>query len=494
MNRRVALAGIHHESNTFLSEKTTYQDFVNSHLLTGAEIREEYARAHHEVGGILEVFDQSEIEIVPLFFAEATPGGTLQEAAYEKLCGLMMDQLERQAPWDGIVLCAHGAAVAENYPDMDGDWLARVRALVGPGIPIVVTIDPHANVSERMTAMTDGIVAYATNPHLDQRETGRKAARMMLSHLSGEIKMSQALYQSRVSISIEQQATSAYPCRMLYDMAAHFLKEPGVISISVILGFPYADVAEMGSSFIVITDDNPRKATTIAEAMGHLLEENHKLFVGEKITVEEAIERALALEKPVLLLDMGDNVGGGSPGDGALLLHTLSRYPQLRYFACIFDPEAVEECRLAEEKAALTLTVGGKSDKLHGAPCRLEVSVVRIAKGIFRESEPRHGGQVNYDMGAIAIVETANRSTLMLISRRTPPFSLNQLTTFAIQPQQYDIIIAKGVHAPVAAYAPVCPSLIRVDTPGVTRADATKLTFKNRRKPLFPFEELKPEI
>lgn len=492
MNRRIALAGIHHESNTFLSGKTTYQNFVDSHLLTGTEIRKEYASAHHEVGGILEVFDQSEVEIVPLFFAEATPGGALSRETYEKLCGLMLEQLEQQGPWDGIVLCAHGAAVAENYPDMDGDWLTRVRTLAGPEIPIVATIDPHANVSEQMIAMTDGIVAYATNPHLDQRETGRKAARMMLEQLNGTIKMTQALYQSRVSISIEQQATAAHPCRILYDMASRFLKEAEVVSISVVLGFPYADVAEMGTSFIVITHDSPRKANTIAQAMGNLLEENRKLFIGEKITAKEAVERAIPLEKPVLLLDMGDNVGGGSPGDGTILLHTLSEYPQLKYFACIYDPEAVEQCRLLGEKAKLTIPIGGRSDDLHGAPCTLELSVKQLAAGVFKESEPRHGGQVNYDMGTIAIVETPEQSMIMLISKRVPPFSLSQLTTFGVEPQQYDIIIAKGVQAPVAAYAPVCPSLIRVDTPGVTRADATQLVFKNRRKPLFPFEELNP--
>lgn len=490
MKRRVALAGIHHESNTFLSGKTTYQNFVDSHLLSGQEIREEYADAHHEVGGILEVFDESDTEIVPLFFAEATPGGALRKDTYEKLCSLLLETLKEQGPWDGIVLCAHGAAVAESYPDMDGDWLTRVRNMVGAEIPIVATIDPHANVSEQMIAMTDGIVAYATNPHLDQRETGRKAARLLLSHLKGEIRMSQALYQSRVSISIEQQQTSAYPCRMLYEMASDFLKENSVVSISVVLGFPYADVAEMGSSFIVITDNKAAKAAAIAQAMGNLLEENRKLFVGEKITAKEAIERTIRLEKPVLLLDMGDNVGGGSPGDGTILLHTLNQYPQLRYFACIFDPEAVESCQLAGEEARLLLTIGGKSDELHGTPWQGELSILRIAEGVFKESEPRHGGQVNYDMGTIALVETTNRSTIMLISKRVPPFSLSQLSTFGVKPQRYDIIIAKGVQAPVAAYAPVCPSLIRVDTPGVTRADATKLTFHNRRKPLFPFEEL----
>ncbi|MBY5956951.1 M81 family metallopeptidase [Membranicola marinus] len=489
MKKRIALAGIYHESNTFLPTKTTREDFQNGHLFYDQAIREEYQEAHHEIGGILEVFDKSNVDIYPLFFAEATPGGMITKDTYLQLVSDLLSKLQEYGPWDGVMVCAHGAAVAEEYPDMDGDWLSQVRQQVGGQVPVVCTIDPHANVSTRMINATDAMVAYSTNPHLDQRETGRKAARLMLDHLSGRVVLTQILSKPRVSISIEQQATAEYPCSLLYAQAAEFLKLTGLLSISIVLGFPYSDVAKMGSAFIVVADDQRGEADHAAKSMGIYLEENRHLFVGERIDAQAAVEKAMEMESPVLLLDMGDNVGGGSPGDGTILLQELENHGGQSYFICLFDPMAVEVSDGAGEGADIRLTVGGETDELHGSPCTLKVSVVKLADGVFIENEPRHGGQVNYNMGRIAIVETADGSTLMLTSRRIPPFSLSQLTTFGVDPQNYDVIVAKGVNAPVAAYAPVCPSLIRVNTPGVTCADATQLEFKNRRKPLFPFED-----
>ncbi|GAA5221524.1 M81 family metallopeptidase [Membranihabitans marinus] len=489
MKTRVALIGIYHESNTFLAQPTTYKNFEDGHLMFGEDIRREYADAHHEIGGILEVFDSTDIEIVPLVYAEATPGGKLTRKTYEKLLELMVSALRDSGSFDGIMVCPHGAAVAETYPDMDGHWLKLVRLLVGDHVPIVCTLDPHANVSPAMVDATNALVAYSSNPHLDQRETGRKAAKLMLQNLVEKRKLTSVLCQSRVSISIEQQFTSDYPCKALYELADKYLQDDSVLSISVILGFPYSDVEKMGSSFIVVTDNDVDKANEIGKAMTDYLESNKELFVGERIDAHASVIAAKQMDKPVLLLDMGDNVGGGSPGDATILLHALNKENDLTYFYCLYDPTAVEECMALGEGESIDLTMGGKSDDLHGSPVEMRVNILAIKNGVFQESEPRHGGQVQYNMGDIVIVETENRSVIMLISKRVPPFSLSQLTTFDVQPSRFDVLVAKGVQAPIAAYGPVCASMIRVDTPGVTRADATQLTYHHRRKPLFPFEK-----
>src|SRR5690606_17347337 len=166
MKKRIALAGIYHESNTFLPNLTTWKNFEQGHLFHGEAIRREYRDAFHEIGGILEEFDDADVEIVPLFFAEATPAGTITAETYDRLVSELCQALEKDGPWDGAMLCAHGAAVAEKHPDMDGDWLTEVRQILGPEAPVVCTIDPHANVSNRMIDATDAIVSYATNPHL----------------------------------------------------------------------------------------------------------------------------------------------------------------------------------------------------------------------------------------------------------------------------------------------------------------------------------------
>lgn len=489
MKTRIALAGIYHESNTFLPNPTTWRNFEQGHLFHGEAIRREYQEAFHEISGILEVFDDSDVEIVPVFFAEATPAGTITAETYDRLVSELCQALEKDGSWDGAMLCAHGAAVAEDHPDMDGDWLTQVRQILGPQAPIVCTIDPHANVSERMVNATNAIVSYATNPHLDQRDTGKRAARLMLDHLSGKIKLAQSYARSRVSISIEQQATAEYPCTLLYDKAKRLMNDPNILSVSVILGFPYSDVPFMASSFIAVTNDAADSGRQAVEDLKDELEKNRHEFVGERIDADQAVEKAVELESPVLLLDMGDNVGGGSPGDSTFLLQALKKFPEIRYFVCLYDPVAVSMCDLRGEDSRITLEAGGRTDKSRDRPFTVGGRIVYLGHGRFREKEVRHGGQVNYNMGRIAILETDNGSVLMLTSRRIPPFSLRQLTTFGIDPAHFDVIIAKGVQAPIAAYAPVCPSILRVNTPGLTCADATQLEYQNRSAPLFPFED-----
>jgi microcystin degradation protein MlrC len=186
---------------------------------------------------------------------------------------------------------------------------------------------------------------------------------------------------------------------------------------------------------------------------------------------------------------MGDNVGGGSPADGTLLAHALHQHKFGPAFVCLCDPEAVRQAEAAGIGARVRLRVGGKTDNLHGPPLEADFAVVGVFDGRFDEPQPTHGGFLSFDQGRTAIVRTDSGLTIMLTSRRTPPFSLRQLTAFGVEPSVFHVVVAKGVHAPVAAYAPVCPHLIRVNTPGVTTADLSRLTFHRRRRPLFPFED-----
>jgi microcystin degradation protein MlrC len=487
---RVCLAGIYHESNTFLTAPTTLQNLLDGHLFVGDQIRNEYSSAFHEIGGILEVFDYSDIEIVPLFFADAIPGGTIDKETYEYLRAEMLKTIQMGGAWDGIMLCAHGAAVSEGYLDTDGNWFKRIREQVGDQIPIVATIDPHANVSADMADSVNAIVSYSTNPHLDQRETGKKAARLLLDEMYGKVQLELAFIPTQVSISIEQQDTFSEPCIQLYEMASEMLsKDQRILSISIILGFPYSDVPKMGSSFIVVTDGKKALARETGIQLKQYLEENRKLFVGKSLNQKEAVSCALNMMKPVLLLDMGDNVGGGSPGDSTFLLREMEEYGTIKYLLSIYDPDAVAQCENAGVGSKLFIAIGAKTDNEHGTPYQLNITVKILENGYFQEKERRHGGQVKYDMGRIAILETANGSTIQLMSKRVPPFSLSQLTTFGIKPKNFDMVVAKGVNAPIAAYGSVCTSIIKVNTPGVTCADATQFIYNNRKKPLFPFED-----
>jgi len=488
MGLRVALVGIYHESNTFIDAKTHTADFRNSHWLWGADIRNEYRNAHHEIGGMLEVMGREGVEVVPVVFAEATPGGVVHHEAYQALLDGMSEGLKRVVPVDGCLVVPHGAGVSDNEHDMDGHWLEEVRRIVGSGVPVVGTLDLHANVSERMVNATDALVIYKRNPHLDQRERGREAAMLMVRCLRDSARLFQKLVQLPLAISIEQQSTDLQPCKGIYDYARELEKEDGVCSVSVALGFPYADVAEMGSSIIAVTDSDPGLADRIARRMETYILERKRDFVGQKMALAAAVAKLPQVEKPVLLLDMGDNIGGGTPGNGLALVKALETVHGLRYFSYQPDAEAVKQAAEIPVGTSFDLCLSGFDEQGSGQ-WKQRVTLMNRVAGKFTEQTPRHGGQVRFDMGETLIVRTESGGTLMVSTLRIPPFSLGQLTAFGLDPQAFDVLVAKGVNAPIAAYGPVCRTILQVDTPGPSRADMTKLAYRFRRKPLFPFEQ-----
>ena len=485
---RVALMGIVHESNTFVSELTTLDHFRRGHWLHGKDIVKEYRDAFHEIGGMLEAMEEAGIDVVPIMYAEATPGGKLSKETFDHLSDELFSTLKKNLPVDGCLVVPHGAGVSESYDDMDGHWLSKLRSLVGPEMPIIGTIDPHANVSEEMIKSTTALVAYKTNPHIDQRRTGKEAGRLMAGTLTGSIKPIQLFKALPLAISLEQQHTDKDPCKELLSLADAVRQQENILSTSVILGFPYADVNEMGSSIIVVADgEKDAGQTGLSMLVEHVIR-NREKFNGIKQDITELVDSIDALEKPILLLDMGDNVGGGAPGDSIYLLDQLEEAGKKKSFICIYDPKAVQKATAFESGMSFEIDFGNRPDQ-KGTKTRNAV-LIRKGSGEFEETAPRHGGQVHFDMGEIAILQTGEGHIVMLTSRRVPPYSLNQITSFGLDPLKFDSIVAKGVNAPIAAYNAICPSILQVNTPGVTQADMTRFDYKKRRIPLYPFEEI----
>lgn len=485
---RVGILALLHESNTFLSQPTTMDHFRENMLLVGDDVRQ-LLDTHHEVAGFLQVLDESpDLEAVGVFAARATPFGTITAATYRQLMEIMLKALDDAGPLDALLVAPHGANVSEDYPDMDGHWLGLVRERFGPGMPIMGTLDPHANLSPEMVEATDVLVAYRSNPHLDQLAVGREAADLLERRLAGSISPTMAASFPRMAMNIEKQQTDVAPCLPLYELADSQLQQERVLSNSILLGFPYSDVAEMGSAALAVTDDDPTLANQLAEQLGEYLWEHREEFLGTFLTIEEALQHASQLEGRVCLLDMGDNVGGGSPADSTFLLHALAGGNWGPSFVCLYDPESVQLAQQHGQGNRGRFRLGGKTDEFHGEPLEAECIVEGLYDGLFREPEPRHGGMTDANQGPTAVLSTDPGITVMLTSRRMAPFSLKQLTTFDVDPQQFKLLVAKGVNLPVAAYREVCPHMVRVNTAGVTTADMRQLEYQHRRRPLYPFE------
>ena len=487
---RVGIIALQHESNTFVAAPTTMDHFRSDRLLVGAAIQERLGDSNHEIGGFFEGLAEAGIEAAPILAAVAVPGGAIERQTFDQLVQIIMDGLQDCGRLDGLLVAPHGAAVSEVERDADGYWLSRVREHVGHDMPIICTLDAHANVSPRMIDACNATIVYRTNPHLDQRQTGLAAARLMTRTLRGEVKPVQALACPPVAISIDRQETDAPPCRQLYEQADRMLDDARVLSDSVVLGFPYADVAEVGSSFIVVTDNDAAAAQSLADQLSDWLVARRHDFACSLPTVDEAVQQAAGSGKRVCLLDVGDNVGGGSPGDGTVLAHALQSHGVTNAFICLYDPQAAEQARTVGAGRTIQLTMGGKTDDQHGPPLTASVDLVSLHDGRYTETQVRHGGAGRFDMGPTAVVRGPHDMTIMLTSKRVPPFSLQQLISCDIDPASFGVLVAKGVNAPIAAYREVCDRFIRANTPGVTCADMTQLPFAHRRRPLFPFEEL----
>ena len=489
MSFRVALLGIYHESNTFVITPTVLDDFRNGQYLKGESIRKEYQLAHNEIGGMLEVLDKEGIEAIPLLFASATPGGTISAETYNFILQETLEELKKVLPIDACLVIPHGAGVSEEFPDMDGHWLSKVREVVGDTIPIIGTLDLHANVSQLMVSSTNALVAYKQNPHVDMRQRGVESAKLLVNLLNGKTKPVQALVQVPLAISIEQQLTANEPCISLYAYANQLSAEPGILALSIQHGFPYADVHEMGTSIIVVADGDYEKALSVAKKLEAYILVHKSSFVGKKNDIPSALNLINDSAKPVCLLDMGDNVGGGGPANNSCILEAFEESKKYKFFVCMYDPQAVIDASSHQQGEQFELTViGTGKDGLK--TLKLNVKLLKISDGTFQESNPRHGGQINFRMGKTVVVSTKEGGVIMLTSLRVMPFSLQQLISQGVVPSEFDAIVAKGVNAPIAAYAPVCPTIIQVNTPGVTQADMTLFDYQQRRKPLFPFENV----
>jgi microcystin degradation protein MlrC len=485
---RIAIAGFMHESNTFSPVLTDRAAFVAQSFTTGAGLLDEWRDAHHEVGGFIEAAGSEGFEPVPLLMAWATPAGPVTDAAFDEITARLGELLRQSRP-DGLLLALHGAMVAQSHLDADGEVLARLRRVVGDDFPIAVTFDLHGNLSQRSIDQCNVAVAYRTCPHVDQRECGRRAASLLVRQLRGEIRPRIALAKPPLIVNIMAHDTSRPPLRAFMESVRALEGQPGILAASLLPGFAYADVPQMGPSILVVSDGDADLARRSAEQLAEELWQAREQFAVPLPNAASAVALALrANKRPVVLVDTGDNVGGGSSGDGTTVLAELLRQGATESVVCLFAPEEVCVCAAAGVEAEVSFAVGGKVDHLHGEPLPVSGHVRRLHDGTYVEPEVRHGGRRLNHMGATAVVELAGRNLLVLNSLRHPPFSLGQLTCLGIEPEKQRILVVKAAIAYKAAYSPIAGTIIEVDTPGLTAVNPNRFSYRHIRRPLYPLD------
>lgn len=485
---RIAIGGFMHESNTFAPLPASRDRFLEGSLTYGPAMVPIWSEAHHEVGGFIGGAERFGYDLVPTAMGWATPAGPVTDEFFEHLADAIVTGC-RMSEADGVLIALHGAMVTPRFPAADAEILRRLRAALGPAVPIAATLDFHGNVARQMADSADILVGYQTYPHIDQRERGLLAAELLTRAANGEIRPVCAIAKPPMLINLLGQATDREPMMALLATARYAEQQPGVLSVSVMAGFSYADVPEIGASVIAVADGDRALAETVAQTIA-----DEMWRVREQLNVtcpdaREAVRRAIASSRPpVLLVDLGDNVGGGSAGDGTVILDELLKQHAKGFVVALHAPHAVAAAKAAGIGATIEVTVGGKVDRLHGEPIPVRGTVKSLHVGRWVEREARHGGRRQNDQGHTAVLDLGDGNTLVVNSLRTPPFSLGQLTSLGIDPQQVHAIVVKAAVAYKAAYAPIAGEIIEVDTPGLTAINPARFTYQRIRRPMYPLD------
>jgi len=492
---RIAAFGIHHETNSFSARKTTSESFHRSGLQRegvqrGARIEEMHRGAKTVFSGYFEAAERLGFELVPILFAATDPGGTISAEAFDQLTSEALTVLRGQGPWDGVLLNQMGAAVSERYPDMDGEIARQTRAVVGPDVPVVMTLDLHANVSQQMAEKTDALVIYHTNPHLDAVPRANEACDLLVRMISGEIKPVHALEMPPMVIGIMHQNTNVQPMKGIIDDLLDVQGRPGVLHASIGQGYPWSDVDEMGFASYVLHETSEKEARRLARWIADRAWDRRAEFAEEiGVTPEDAIRHGLAADaKPVVLLDAGDNIGAGSSGDSTVILEEAMAQGARSYLQTLRDPEAVAVCDALGVGGIVNMLVGGKTDGLHGRPVPITGTLRELSGGAFEDNRALHAGWTFYDQGRCAVVECDSGQTLLLVSTSIGNVSLEQYYSVGVRPEDFKIVVAKGVMSPRPAYEPIAAEMILVNSPGATSADLSTFHYAHRRTPLYPFE------
>ena len=485
---RLFLAMLSHETNTFSNVPTDRAQFEARDLRYGGEIVETYRGTGTCLGGMIAAAERLGATLVPSVAAAASPAGRVTRDIYEHVKQRMLADLAAAGRLDGVLLDLHGAMVPEGVDDGEGDVIAAVRKVVGPSVPIAVTLDFHGNLGRDMVTQADLLHGYKTYPHVDMAERGEEAAERLAQVIGRRIRPTAAWRKPPLLPPLGSQNTARGPMRRLYDLADEMEKDPKVVSVSIFAGFPYADIPDAGLGIYVVTDDDQALAERLAGRLARAAWEHRHEFVHSAPGVKDAVARALAAEgRPIVLADMADNTGGGAAGDGTEILRELLRVgARSAVVACLWDARAVQRCMQAGIGARIALAVGGKVDDRHGAPLEVTGTVRTLSDGRFVHRGPMMTGLPGR-LGPTAVLDVDDVKVI-LISYRWQTLDPEMIRFVGIDPLMEKILVVKSTIHYRAAFEPIAREIVEVDAPGLSSSNLSRFDFRRIRRPIFPLD------
>jgi microcystin degradation protein MlrC len=490
---RIAIGQLWQETNTFNPLPTARQDFEDFGVLRGAEMVERMADTN-ELGGFIQALRgwPERPEIVGLVRLPAWPSGTATRDTFEWLRAEMVGALQRQMPVDAVLLALHGAMVADDFPDVEGEVLQAVRRVIGPNVPLVATLDLHANITETMVREADALVLYHTAPHIDVFETGQRGAAVLRRILLEAARPVLAFQKLPMVVPAERANTEdgasvSHPFkRRLQQLEAR----PEVLAAGLATVQPWLDIPDLGSAVVVVTDGNEELASTECERIAADLWQRRREYLPELVPVEPAVREAQQTpDGLVVLSDSADATTSGAPGDSNWILRELLKYEWPRpALVTLVDPALVEEARRLGVGAELCAPMGGKRDRRFSQPIMVAAHVAALFEARFIMSG-HLARNLSIDMGPSVVLRHGNVH-IVVTSRSGPHFAPELFQTAGLDPFRASVLVAKSPCGFRAVYQQRANKILSVQAPGCAPSDFWHYDYRGIPRPLWPWDEI----
>jgi microcystin degradation protein MlrC len=481
---RIAIGGFQHETNTFAPSKADYAAFEAGGGWPGAQygapIFAAVEGANIPAAGAIQALRQLGHSLVGTAWAAASPSAHVTADAFERIAGELISRLKQALPVDGVYLDLHGAMVADTFDDGEGELLRRVREVVGRGVPVVASLDLHANVTHAMIERADALVAYRTYPHVDMAETGARAARVLHQMLGSGKRPQASFHQLDYLTGIPSQCSFIEPCKAIYQELSRLEERHGAV-LSFTPGFPMADFAECGMAVFGYG------APEAVQRLRGVVADSEKSFAMELHDAPDAVRRAKSRGEPgapIVLADTQDNPGAGGNGDTTGLLKVLVQQDAPdAVLGMLIDPAAAQRAHEVGQGNASVFALGGRSGILGDAPLQGEFSVERLGDGRFTCTGPMFKG-FRMNLGAMALLRSraAPGVRVVLASRKCQAADQEMFRHLGVEPRRSRIVALKSSVHFRADFEPIAKEVLVVKAPGPALADPAEFKWRKLRK------------
>jgi microcystin degradation protein MlrC len=493
MSFTVLTAEFSHETNTFSVAPTDYRAFTDRYFYIGDDAITARGNANTALAGFCDVALPGDWRLIHAVSTSAPPAGLVTRDAFDRIAGLIVEVARKHREvLNGIALGLHGAMVTDFDEDGEGALLARLRAVVGPALPIAITLDPHANVTERMCALADIIVSYKTYPHVDMRITGRHAADILHRAMAGEIRPVTLRVHRPMLEEVNGGRTDVGPMLERIARARDYEQQPDVFAVSVNGGFGNADITEVGPTVLVTAQGDMAAHRAFADEIAEDIWVRRFESINRYLTVEEAAQRCLTHDGaggPLIVADYADNPGGGAYGDGTNLLQALLDARVTK--ACLgpmIDPQAVTMLQGQAVGETVSLDLGGKiAPGIGGGPLRVTGQLKLLSDGHYIGDGPMIGGQA-LSWGPTAVLAVGGID-ILIVSLSSQMLDLQQFRAFGIDPAVMRAVALKSMQHFRAAFEPIAAEILVCDSGALCMPDLTKLDYRKVRRPIHPLDQ-----